>query len=529
LQEDRQRRAIVQRVAQAHDEGLSWQRIATVLHRSPRTLRAWREPRAGTANLPALRGRPVLGSTVTERNRVIRFLHHVTGPAIGLPALRALFGALPRCVLENLLRRYRRVWRARYCPFGRRLTWHQPGRVWAMDFSEAPFPIDGQSGYIFAVRDLASARQLAWEPIAAPDALHVMALLLSLFQRYGAPLLIKCDNGAAFIAELLAEWLRPWRVILLFSPPRQPRYNGALERSNRTNKIYTGQQAASEGHPFQWRREDLEAARYLANEITRPWGEHGPTAQEAWDARTPLTLEERQRFLDRLDQQRATAAAELGLDLSQPLDHADSARLDRHALAVVLEALGYVSYRRGSRITRMPSRPTAEDLQKRAAKHVPDAPPDASLAQLASALPPLLQHRPCVDNGRAAQAPSASPPATRASQPAPVCAPTSAPPRHNEHPRALSRVETPSHGSACSFVSVDEVASEVIPAARKFPAKTLAPAPRPPTIQASRDSTDITIACHETDASAHGERGFTSWYRSFVTLLIAPCKAAKIR
>ena len=99
----------------------------------------------------------------------------------------------------------------------------------------------------------------------------------------------------------------------------------------------------------------------------------------------PSRTEERQRFLDRLHQQRATAAAELGIDLSQPLEHADSARLDRHALAVVLEALGYVSYRRGSRITRKPSRPTADDLEKRAAKHVPDASPDSSLAQRASA------------------------------------------------------------------------------------------------------------------------------------------------
>ena len=155
--EDRQRRAIVERVAQAHAEGMSWQRLAAVLHRSPRTLRAWREPRAGLAKTPALRGRPVLGSTVLARNRVIRFLHHVTGPAIGLPALRALFSDMPRCLLQGLLQRYRRVWRLRYCPFGLRLTWHQPGRVWAMDFSEAPFPIDGQSRYIFALRDLASA------------------------------------------------------------------------------------------------------------------------------------------------------------------------------------------------------------------------------------------------------------------------------------------------------------------------------------------------------------------------------------
>lgn len=528
LQEDRQRRAIVQRVEQAHGEGMSWTRMAAVLQRSARTLRAWRDPRAGAAKTPELRGRRVLGSTVTERNRVIRFLHHVTGPAIGLPALRALFCDMPRCVLEHLLRRYRRVWRARYCPFGLRLTWLQPGRVWAMDFSEAPFPIDGGPRYIFAVRDLASARQLAWAPIAAEDATQVIALLLLLFRRYGAPLLIKCDNGAAFIAERLAEWLRPWGVILLFSPPRQPRYNGALERSNRTHKIYTAQQAASEGHPFQWRREDLEAARHLANEITRPWGQHGPTAQEAWDARTPITPEERRRFLDRLDQQRPTAAAELGLDLSQPLEHHDRARLDRRALVVVLEALGYVSYRRGSRITRRPPRPTTDEMEKRVAKHVPDAPPEASLAQRASALPPLLKHRPCVDNGRSAQAPSQSPSETRASQPAPVGAPASAPARPLEHPLPAPPIENPSSTPSRSLVSADGVESELVLTARKSVEKTLAPTARPPTIQAPHDSTDSTVVCHETHASAHGERGFTSWWRSLVTLLKPPWKAAKI-
>ena len=120
------------------------------------------------------------------------------------------------------------------------------------------------------------------------------------------------------------------------------------------------------------------------------------------------------------------------LDLSLPLEHADSARLDRHALAVVLEALGYVSYRRGSRITRKPSRPTADDLEKRAAQHVPDASPDSSLAQRADALPPLLNHRPCVDNGRAAS--TSLPRAARDSTPAPPGAPATVAACPTEHP-----------------------------------------------------------------------------------------------
>jgi len=518
-QEAFQRQALVECVEQAHVKGLSRQRIVEVLHRSPRTLRAWRHVVPRSADTTDLRGRPVLGSTVAERNRVIRFLHFVTGPAIGLPALRALFPQMPRCTLEDLLRRYRRVWRARYCPFGLRLTWHQPGRVWAMDFSEAAFPIDGRDRYIFAVRDLASGRQLAWQPIAAQDAEQVIAQLLLLFQRYGVPLVIKCDNGAAFIAERIAHWLHSWRVIPLFSPPCHPRYNGALERSNRTNKIYTAQHAASQGHPFQWRSEDLEAARRLANEITRPWGQHGPTAQQAWDARTPITQEERQRFLDTLHEQRPTAAAELDIDLSQPLNHADRARLDRHALAVVLQALGYLSYRRGSRMTRKPSRPTADDLQKRAAKHVPDAPADSSPAQLAGALPPVLHHRPCVDNGSPAPAPTSPSPVALDSEPAPPCAPATVPAR----PKEVRR-----DSISCSTMQASRVDRAAPRTSANICEQTLASTARPHTIQASRDSTAIAECCHETIASAQRERGFTSWYRSFVTLLIAPLKAAKI-
>ena len=95
-----QRQALVECVEQAHVEGMSWQRIAEVLHRSPRTLRAWRHVVPRSADTTDLRGRPVLGSTVAERNRVIRFLHHVTGPAIGLPALRAVLRHAALCAGE---------------------------------------------------------------------------------------------------------------------------------------------------------------------------------------------------------------------------------------------------------------------------------------------------------------------------------------------------------------------------------------------------------------------------------------------
>jgi hypothetical protein len=57
-----------------------------VLHRSARTLRAWRAPQAGAAKTPELRGRPAFGSTVTERNlsRAVAGWSDLTGWLAGM-------------------------------------------------------------------------------------------------------------------------------------------------------------------------------------------------------------------------------------------------------------------------------------------------------------------------------------------------------------------------------------------------------------------------------------------------------------
>jgi hypothetical protein len=97
-------------------------------------------------------------------------LLHAVGPALGLPTLRACFPALCRAELDDLLRRYRRLCRLRYHETLYVLHWTRPGSVWAIDFTEAPRPVDGGDRYLLAVRDLASGQQLLWLPVAQPTA-----------------------------------------------------------------------------------------------------------------------------------------------------------------------------------------------------------------------------------------------------------------------------------------------------------------------------------------------------------------------
>ena len=352
---------------------------AAVLRTPARTLRHWRR-RAGRR--PACRGRPCKTAPPQSRRAVLRFLKEVSGPAVGLEALRALFPDVPRCVLADLLGRYRRVWRRRHRQHGWRLSWKRPGAVWAIDFSEPPYPIDGVFEQLFAVRDLASHRQLAWTPVTGPTAEQAVAVLRELFRKYGPPLVIKCDNGSAFISEAFQAFLAEHGVLLLYSPPLHPQYNGAVERSNGVLKTYTQQHAASEQHPFRWTSDDVEAARQLANTLSRPWGHRRETPDEAWQGRTPITDDQRRPFRAEAERQRLVARADLGLPVTGDLSRTDQARLDRMALERALCSLGYLEMRRENRPPKKAKRPARAALAAAAASAAPPAsPPPVSPAE----------------------------------------------------------------------------------------------------------------------------------------------------
>lgn len=156
---------------------------------------------------------------------------------------------MPRREIEDLLRRYRRVWRRRQRRLLHILHWRRPGTVWAIDFAEPPLPIEGSFEYLLAVRDLASGMQLPWLPVADQTAQTTIAALEAMFRQHGPPLVLKSDNGSAFIAELTAKCLERWRVTNLRSPPEYPEYNGACEAGIGSMKSRTHHQAARRGTP----------------------------------------------------------------------------------------------------------------------------------------------------------------------------------------------------------------------------------------------------------------------------------------
>ncbi len=332
---------------QAAEEGMSKQQLSVRLALSPRTLRHWQKVmRDGMAVRG--RGRRVACSNREEQQAVIHLLHQL-GPATGLAVLEGQFSEMARAELRDLLRCYRWAWIGAHRRALHVLHWRRPGRVWAMDYAEAPCLIDSPAGrgrHVLAVRDLASGLQLLWLPVAEATAESTLEPLAWLFACHGAPLVLKSDNGSPFSAEVMGEFLRAYGVWPLFSPPGTPAYNGACEAGIGSMKKRTAYQAESDGRPAEWTSKDLETARQQANETARPRGPKGPTPAQAWQQREDITATQRREFAETVIRVESEVRRRRDLPLEVQLDRRSETQVQREALRRALVAHGYLLFTR---------------------------------------------------------------------------------------------------------------------------------------------------------------------------------------
>jgi len=326
-------------------QGLTLPQTASLLDLAPRTLRQWCQDASALAWPAPPLGRPALRPSRHDRNAVIELLDEL-GPAAGVPTLQACFPAIARAELTELLQRYRRIWRLRHRQLLHVLRWTTPGSVWAMDYTEAPQPIDGLYPYLLAVRDLASGQQLLWLPLAQANAEAACSALGSLVALYGAPLVLKTDNGSPFCAGATLDLLHTCGIIPLFSPPYCPRYNGAIEAGIGSLKTRTQQYAADQGRPTSWSWHDAAAAREQANATARPKGEHGPTAEELWKHRPQISAAQRDAFKTAVENHRHQARGNEGYPVIGPLLAREERALDRHAIRRALVEHDLLLFRR---------------------------------------------------------------------------------------------------------------------------------------------------------------------------------------
>jgi transposase InsO family protein len=120
----------------------------------------------------------------------------------------------------------------------RRIDWLRPGTVWSVDPTELVLLQGGgrQKLLILPVLDLAARYKLPPLLGVRLTGAVVAAHLEKLFEQFGAPLVLKRDNGSNLNSTEVNEVLSRWRIIPLNSPPHYPPYNGSIERSQRELK-----------------------------------------------------------------------------------------------------------------------------------------------------------------------------------------------------------------------------------------------------------------------------------------------------
>jgi len=266
------------------------------------------------------------------RNDILTVIHAARG-RISTRELRAAYPGVTRAAIRALQRRYKKVVRKRSRRAAARLLWAVDGAVWAMDHTDFQRGVEDAGRSVLVVRELATGTTLFAEP-CGQDAASVCAVLWRLFAEHGAPIAIKCDNGSSFLAAPTKMLLATHGVLVLYSPPGTPSYNGSCEAGVGSIKQRALDFAAARGGPVN--RNDLGMAQEQANASLPAVAAPCPPILEA--LRTAVWRRYR-AWESRLRQDQ-------GLAPEDELGHAEQASLDRFAVGKALTETKILMIRR---------------------------------------------------------------------------------------------------------------------------------------------------------------------------------------
>ncbi len=279
------RLAAVERARELRAAGSPASQVADLFGVTSRTVLRWTTLAANGALSTKAIGRPAKRASREARAALLRYLS--LRPRQGVPTLRQRHPELGIREAQELAARLRSVRTTRTRDVVEALTWHLPGSVWAVDFTDAGLEVEGTYRHLLLVRDLATGYTLLSLPCESQNAPVVQAAFEVLFARHGAPLVLKADNGSGFIADATRDLLACHDVLLLRSPPGTPAYNGSCEAGVGSIKTRAHHIATAHGRVTRWSCDDVEAARLEANHAPGP-RVGDPTAAQRWSARAAL-------------------------------------------------------------------------------------------------------------------------------------------------------------------------------------------------------------------------------------------------
>jgi hypothetical protein len=229
----------------AHQAGLNY-----------RTLMRWKRRHADGRVAVGKRGpqklRPLNLSELKEK---IQGLDHGRKRSRGTGRLHGAYaGCISRRDLDEMVRQVRSETNRRRIAESCRVSWLRPNLAWAVDDCRKS---DTAVLHLHNLTDLCSRYKLP--PIASarpPCGEEVAGHLERLFERFGAPLFCKRDNGGNLNHTAVNQVLEDSLVIPINSPPYTAPYNGAIEHTQREFKDYLDR--------WQWKADTVEKSILLA-------------------------------------------------------------------------------------------------------------------------------------------------------------------------------------------------------------------------------------------------------------------------
>lgn len=278
---------------------------------------------------------------------VARIRHHLAlyGPGIGAANLKKEFPDVSWRDCQRLVRSFRDDLHANLTSCCAKVcVWSAVNTVWAADFAKPDSPIDGTHPWLLDVRDLASGCILASVPCELADTATAVAILTALVLAFGAPLVLKTDNGKHLIDGHIPAFLQAHGITPLLSPAYLPSYNGACESGHGSIKIRAEALARRNGTPGRWSCDHIEAARLWANR--RTGDDRAVSAEQCFESRGAITSAVRENFLytveDGLVNRRLEIANALDSGGQCAVYAADS--IDRHATVQTLVHHGFLEF-----------------------------------------------------------------------------------------------------------------------------------------------------------------------------------------
>jgi hypothetical protein len=222
--------------------GIPYGAICKTLHLPLASFNRWRwriKRNLGLLNRPGPKKVQPFDPSVLDRE--IRLLDHGVKRSAGTTNLyRRYCLSVSRRELGWMVERVRQDLEADRRNRMRRIEWLTPGVVWAMDCTEYDLGL-AHKIYLHNTQDLGSRYKFLPMAGGYPSGQNVAEYLGEQFNRYGAPLVLKRDNGGNMKHRAVNEVLADSFVLPLNNPEYYAPYNGAIEESQREVKNCLGQ------------------------------------------------------------------------------------------------------------------------------------------------------------------------------------------------------------------------------------------------------------------------------------------------